>query len=118
MADDFPAPPVHSRNRWLRYGAAMCFVLAALALRAAFDKFLGDAHPFPFFLAATAVAAWFGGIGPALLALTLGYLAADWFFIPPRYQFMVPDALRLFSVAVYVFTGLVVSAAVNGAQFA
>ena len=117
MADDFPAPPAHSRNCWLRYGASICFVLVALALRAAFDKFLGDAHPFPFFLAAIAVAAWYGGFGPALLALTLGYLAADWFFIPPRYQFLVADALRLFAVVVYIFTGLVVSAAVNAAQF-
>src|SRR5829696_4190800 len=118
MADNFPAPPTHGRNPWLRYGAAMCFVLVALALRTAFDRFLGDAHPFPFFLAATAVAAWYGGIGPALLALTFGYFAADWFFIPPRYQFLIPDVLRLFAVIVYVFTGLVVSAAVNAAQFA
>lgn len=82
------------------------------------DKFLADAHPFPFFIAATAVAAWYGGIGPALVALTLGYLGADWFFIAPRYQFRVPDSAALFSAAVYVFTSLIVSLAVNAAQLA
>src|SRR5687767_7426182 len=110
--------PDHERAGWLRYGAAVCFVLVAVALRAACDRFLGEAHPFPFFLAATAVAAWYGGIGPAFLALTLGYLGADWFFISPRFEFNDWTRLSLFSVGVYAFTGLVVSIAVHGTQLA
>jgi PAS domain S-box-containing protein len=119
MADDLPrAPPAHKRSAWLRYLVAVCLVGIAVALRASFDKFLGDSHPFPFFLAAVAVAAWYGGIGPALAALILGHLAADWFFIPPRHQFTDWNQLRAFSVIVYASTGLVISMAVNAAQFA
>src|SRR5690349_3009514 len=94
---------------WLRYGAAILFVGIALGLRASADPFLGFEHPFPFFLAATAVAAWYGGVGPALLSLVLGYLAADWFFIAPRHQFTPWSSLSLFSIVTYAITGLVLS---------
>src|SRR5688572_17024381 len=99
MTNDAPAQaPSSERTAWVRYGAAILLVAAALGLRVAFDKFLANAHPFPFFLAAIVVAAWFGGLGPALLALVLGYFVADWFFIPPRGNFTGITSLGLFSV--------------------
>jgi PAS domain S-box-containing protein len=112
------SPHGQEPRAWLRYGSAVFFVGVATALRAAFDKFLGEAHPFPFFLAAVAVAAWCGGIGPALLALILGYISADWFFIEPRYRLAGLSDLGIFSATVYGFTALVVSLAVNTAQAA
>ncbi len=116
--DPSAQPRDYKRAAWLRYGAAVLFVGVALALRAAFDALLGDAHPFPFFLAAIAVAAWYGGVGPALLALLLGYLAAEWFFIAPRYDLAISTPLHFFSLAVYAITGLVVGFAVSAAQTA
>jgi PAS domain S-box-containing protein len=104
------------RPVWLRYGAGVLFIGVALALRAACDKYLGEAHPFPFFLGATAVAAWYAGLGPALLALVLGYLAADWFFMLPRYAFSDWNSFSLFSLATYIITGLVMGVAVHAAQ--
>ena len=104
------------RPAWLRYGAGIVFVAIALALRASVDRFLGAEHPFPFFLAATAVAAWYGGLGPALLTLVLGYLAADWFFIAPRHEFSGWSSLRLFSIATYAITGLVLSSIICAAR--
>lgn len=103
---------------WLRYGAALAFVALALAARLASDAFLGDAHPFPMFLAAIVLTASYGGIGPALVALICGYLAADWFFLPPRYGFGDLNSLYLVSLATYVTTGLVMSVAVHAAQTA
>ena len=50
----------------------------------------------------TAVA-WWGGLGPTLFALVLGYLAADWFFIPPHHAF---SALNLANTGTYFFVGL------------
>jgi len=113
---ELPTQEAHERPVWLRYGAVLFFVGAALALRTACDPFLGEAHPFPFFLAAVALVAWYGGLGPALLALILGYLAADWFFTEPRYQFAVLSSLGLFALAVFVITSLVVTLAVHATQ--
>jgi PAS domain S-box-containing protein len=116
MPDDLERPAAYERPAWLRYGAAACFVLVGLAFRTLFDKSLGNAHPFPFFLAAVALAAWYGGMGPALMALVLGYVAADWFFIPPRYAVTHLSGMGLFAATVYGVTALVVSLAVNAAQ--
>jgi PAS domain S-box-containing protein len=104
------------RPAWLRYAAAMVAVAMALAARAVFDRFLGEAHPFPFFLAAVALAAWYGGPRPAFLALILGYLAADWFFMAPRYHLGTHGPLGLFSLAVFVITSAVVIASIQTTQ--
>ena len=96
--------------------AAILLVCVAAGIRAWFDKFLGFAHPFPFFLAAAATAAWYGGLGPAFLALGLGYLAADWFFTWPRYAFSDWSALSVFSLATYSITGLVLILTIHAAQ--
>jgi K+-sensing histidine kinase KdpD len=48
-------------------------------------------------------AAWFGGLGPGLLAVTLGLLAFDYFFLPPLYSLAVQshnDVLRLIAFAI------------------
>jgi PAS domain S-box-containing protein len=119
LAHDLSTQPGrHEKAVGLRYGAALAFVALAFAVRAALDTFLGNAHPFPMFLAATVLAAWYGGIGPALVALICGYLVANWFFMPPRHSFADFDSLHLFSLATYITTGLVMSLAVNAAQIA
>src|SRR5262249_13713150 len=39
----------------------------------------------PFFYAAIVVSAWFGGMGPGLLAVVLAELLIDYYFVPPLY---------------------------------
>jgi PAS domain S-box-containing protein len=68
----------------LRWIVALAAVAVALGLRFALDPWLGTAHPFPLFLGAVIVAAWFGGISPAIGAALLGYVAAEYFFTEPR----------------------------------
>jgi two-component system CheB/CheR fusion protein len=51
-------------------------------------------------------AAWWGGLGPTLLALVLGYLAADWYFIAPHHAF---SALDLANTGTYFFVGLAIA---------
>jgi signal transduction histidine kinase len=53
--------------------------------------------PSPPFLAAVAVAAWYGGLGPGLLATALSVVALDFFFVPPVYSFGVGlvDGVRM-----------------------
>jgi PAS domain S-box-containing protein len=74
------------RSVAMRYGVAVLSVAMASVVRAAVDPVLGDYQPFAFFFVAIAIAASVGGIGPALLAIVLGYLVGDWLFTSPRHE--------------------------------
>jgi transcriptional regulator with GAF, ATPase, and Fis domain len=68
----------------LRYGSAVILVAAALgtALTLRYENL---PHPFTSFsFAAIAVAFWYGGTGPGLLALLLSYLALSDLFVPVK----------------------------------
>jgi signal transduction histidine kinase len=64
----------------------------------------------PFFVALL-IAAWYGGLGPGLLATLLGTLACDWYLFPPIGSFAIAgheDQLRL---VVFVLLGVAISVA-------
>jgi K+-sensing histidine kinase KdpD len=65
-----------------RYAVAICVVLLAFILRYWLYGTLDHRIPFGFFLSATIVAAWYGGLGPGLLAAVAGLLLGDYFFLP------------------------------------
>lgn len=97
--------------RLLPFGVAVAAVLLATVLRWILDPFIGERHPFTFFFGAVAVAAWYGGLWPALLATLLSYLAADWFFISPRFEINWPhnnldEAIALLS---FLFPSLAIT---------
>jgi two-component system, LuxR family, sensor kinase FixL len=52
----------------------------------------------------SAITAWYGGIGPAILASLLSTLALDYFFVPPLYSWSLP-ADHIPSVAVFPLFG-------------
>lgn len=96
------------RSAILRYGIAIFCILAALALRMAVDSCVGDRLPYVTFFVAVTVTAWFGGLWPALLAAVLGYLAADWFFVPPRYSLFIMTIADAADVAGYAMVSLAI----------
>jgi len=51
-------------------------------------------NPAPLFVVAVLLSAWYGGLGPSLLASGLSVLAIDYFFYPPYYalEFDISDA--------------------------
>src|SRR5690349_17606613 len=67
-----------------RYGCATLLVALALLLN---SIPAARSLPFVFFFAAVAVSARTCGVGPALLATGLSAIAADYFFLPPRFAF-------------------------------
>jgi PAS domain S-box-containing protein len=75
-------------DRSLQFGASYAWsvlVTAVAALvRAGLGPFLGDHYPLGTFYAAVAVIGWFWGVGPAVLAAVLGYLAGAYLFLTPR----------------------------------
>ena len=76
----------------LRYGAVVAAVFLGWLAREALAPSIGPtALPFITFFPAVAVAAWYGGLGPGLLAIALAALTADWFFVDPRHSFRIAD---------------------------
>ena len=73
-----------SRSISARYAVAVVAILAAFAVRYGLHGTLENRIPFAFFTLATLIAAWYGGLGPGLLAAVGGLTLTDYFFLPPH----------------------------------
>ena len=84
------------RSSWrsfaLRYGCAVVCMALAICGRLLLDPLLGNQFPFAIPLLAILVTARFGGFGPAVAAVVVGGIAADYFLILPRGN-LVPGGL-------------------------
>lgn len=69
-----------------RYAVAVAAVAVAFAIRYGIYGTLDNRLPFAFFTSATVIAAWYGGLGPGLLAAAAGLLLGDLFFLPARQE--------------------------------
>src|SRR5262245_38404106 len=110
-----PSPPERSQSRrklFSSYLAAAGFVAAATLARALLDPWLGDSLPYITYFAAIVAAAWFGRFGPSLFAVALSCIAADWFFLPPRYSLAVDfkGAGEWIGLIVFLIVGAIVAA--------
>ncbi len=72
------------------------------------DPLIAEQSPFLLFAAAVMVGAWFGGLGPGLLATGLGALAADYFFLAPAGSF-TPLDLAFLPLLLFVLQGALIS---------
>ncbi len=87
------------RDTFFRYAVAVCAISAAGALGSSRVRLLGSGGPGPYItlFAAVMFAAWFGGLGPGILAAALGVFAAQYFFVPPFHRLIpatLPNAIR------------------------
>src|SRR5437016_11824490 len=69
-----------SRSTLLDCCIATGGVALALVVRKLLDPALGNSHAFVTFYIAVLLAAWFGGVVPALVTMLLGASAASYFF--------------------------------------
>src|SRR4026207_1399320 len=69
------------RRMW-RYGLAVISVAAALVLTIWLEQYTDIT---PLFYAAIVVSAWFGGMGPGLIAVVLAALSIDYYLVAPLY---------------------------------
>src|SRR5215204_6834780 len=68
----------------LRYGVAVLVVGAALGIKLLLDPLTVQDTPFLLVFSAIIVSAWYGGLGPGLLATAVSALVTDYFFLYPR----------------------------------
>jgi signal transduction histidine kinase len=100
---------MYRKSPALRYGVSILSFLAALALRVLGRPLLGNDSPFLFFFSALALASWYGGLIPGVLATLLGAIAAAILFLPPITPEGNLDIIHLFHIFVYIATGIFVS---------
>jgi PAS domain S-box-containing protein len=92
------------------HAAAIGAVALAFGVRALLDPILADNVPFVTFFAAAAVAAWYGGVGPGILAATLGFLAAHHAFMSPGSDLATRRVAELVAgVAYFATSGTIVA---------
>ena len=72
----------------LNYGVATLSVTTALVIARFLEIRLVSA-PVSLFLCAILFSAWFGGVGPGLLAVVLSHLAFDYYFVTPIHSLAV-----------------------------
>jgi len=85
-----------------RYVVAVVSVAAGWIAREALTPAIGPtASPYITFFPAVAWAAWYGGLGPAVVSVALAALTANWFFVPPLHSLRIgePVAFIAFPVA-------------------
>ena len=78
-----------------------------------------DTLPELLFLAAVGVSGWRGGLGPALVATTVGFLVLDFLFESPPYGFEVTATATLLSLIGFLVTSLLLgslNAQLHGAR--
>jgi signal transduction histidine kinase len=93
------------------YVVGVATVGLGTALRLGLDPVLGEHHPFTIYFAAVAITAWYGGFAPALVATILAYLAADWFFVAPRFEFNWPrtNLDEFMALMAFLFSSLAIA---------
>lgn len=71
----------------LHYGMALLAAALAVMFRLGLQPLLHDDAPFATFYVASLAVAYYYGTRPAIFTTLLGALAADYFFMPPRFSF-------------------------------
>jgi len=91
-----------------RYLVALAAIAVSLLFRYAFRDTFGLDVPYLQFYPAIIVAAWYGGLGPGLLATGASVLTAMYFLLPPA-GLAVTAAADQLSLAVFAATGWVIA---------
>jgi signal transduction histidine kinase len=94
---------------WITNRSVNAYVLAVgspiilLLLRVSLHPLLNDSGPFVFFTPAVMISAWYGGLGPGLVATVLGAALGDYFFLGELgFDF---DSASIARVLLFLFVG-------------
>ena len=97
------------RSLLLRYGVAVLATVLATLLRKLLDPALEDAAPFSMYFVAIMFTAWYGGLGPSLVALVSGAVLATYLFVEPRGLLLIRDVEHQVNLGLFVTVGIVVA---------
>jgi PAS domain S-box-containing protein len=93
----------------VRYGLAAALVAAMLIIRWLIDPFMGNTGIFIFFAAPVAIASYYGGLGPGLVATALGAISGVYFFVRPTLGWHVATGGDLIRSGMFIAVGVLIS---------
>src|SRR5712692_5297360 len=91
--------------RWSSYATAIVFSAIAVGVSLALASVADNTAPVVL-LAAVALSGWSGGLGPALVATGLGFLALDYFFESPPNMFEITDRRTVLDLLVFLLVAV------------
>src|SRR4051812_39999713 len=97
------------RSALVRYGVVPIAVAVAMLLRWPLWGILEGELAFLLLWPTVMFCAWYGGLGPGLLATTLSAAAATLFLLMPRFSFAIDRPADLVGMAVFVFVNVAIS---------
>ncbi|WP_397569100.1 DUF4118 domain-containing protein [Schlesneria sp. T3-172] len=92
-------------GRGMGYLTALLFVFLATILRMVLDPLLGEEFPFVPYLCAIVFSFYFGGLGPALMTMALGFIATGYFFLTPRGSVLINNLQSQIGGGFYLLVG-------------
>ena len=92
----------------VRYAAPFLIVFTSLLIRFAFQRWLGVSVPYLHFFPAVMIAAWFGGLGPGIVATLLAAATAAYFSLRPQ-SFITLSRADTITIPAFVAIGVVIS---------
>jgi PAS domain S-box-containing protein len=92
-----------------RYPLAILLVVTAVATRAALAPVWGRDLPFILLYPAVALASWYGGFGPGVLATALSAIAAWFFFVPKVGSFELVSSVDAFGLLIFLAVSTLIS---------
>ncbi|HEY9640079.1 MAG TPA: PAS domain-containing protein, partial [Coleofasciculaceae cyanobacterium] len=98
-----------TRSQLQRYGVSGLSILVATLLMLLLDPLLAMTQsPFLLFYGAVMVSAWYGGLGPGLVATALSGLISTYYFIPPLHSLAL-DWVGGSRLSIFLLEGALVS---------
>jgi PAS domain S-box-containing protein len=92
-----------------RYSLAFFSIAIAVVIRDLLAPLWGESMPFITFYPAAFISAWYGGLGPGLLATALSALASAYFLLPPTSSLRIASWANLIGLAVFVIIMLLIT---------
>jgi signal transduction histidine kinase len=97
------------RSRGFRpYAVGFAGVVIASVLRLLFNPFLGEHLSFSFDYLAVFVAAWTGGVWPAVVTATISSLVSNYLFTDPYLSLKIGSVEELFDLLFFVLVSLII----------
>ena len=93
-------------NKIVNYCVAVASIVVAAILRMLLDPILGHEYPHVTFILAIIFTAWYGEVGPSVVAVVLGFLATAFFFAYPRGSLAIEGLDAQVGTALYVVVAL------------
>jgi signal transduction histidine kinase len=102
------AETLTKRRVWLAYAVAAVSIGAATAIRFSLDAVLGEHLIFSVYYLAVTLAAWAGGLRPALATAVVSSLIANWLFSEPQGSLRINNAEEFFALVLFLSVSTVI----------